>query len=229
MDRPTRRLLVRAANMDPITDQSPEVEALYITMDKLLNNLIMPAFSWFPQGKYHSGVGVQAGDFIRFVISIAYTPTVLSKTIKDMTPYVENYYNLRGNIYELIKSQFYPTVKPQNLIDVGLSPEQFMISFKDMIISPYIATVNRVNGEIAAVFNVIVIITLMIEDVSILKPGEIGELAARFSYLCSAAETHGVNELRKWVLSLPGAPDQWTVNRMNKEQLCLILKDRYEF
>lgn len=112
------------------------------------------------------------------------------------------------------------------MINAGLSPDQFIIVINPISVNPIIRMFVDQTDEAGIELGVQLFMTLTIEDISGLEPGEMGELAARFRYLCSIGTN--INELRKWVLSLSGS-DKWAVERTNKEQLCQVLRVKYGF
>lgn len=211
-----------------------QIENMAGALKSLIENAIFPKFFWFSNAQFYIDNEENVGNNIRFDIRVAdyidvFPSATVSHTYYDITPFLTNYANNMQTTYDAITKEFSPTVKDNNLIAANLSPDQFLISLVDLTMNIHVGVNSYSDDPPLVALEVLMKLTLTIEDISILDPGEIGELAVRFNYLCNVAPETAttMNELRNWVVAVAHVSPT-TAARMDKAQLCLILKTHYK-
>ena len=117
-----------------------------------------------------------------------------------------------------------PTMREDLLENNGLSSQQFLVSFKSVRVVPSLLTYNKLNPPKAApsvlmILNVV--ISLTIEDISVLEPGGDEMIRLRLASLCSPDSRYPLSELEDWARNL-GVTQ---VEGMTRQELCVAVRD----
>lgn len=154
---------------------------------------------------------------------------VVPNQVTDISPFILDYYRLLPTAIVAIRQAMTPVVRDEYLRQVGLSPQQFLITLVDFEIEPSVTfefdpLFHRRNPSYWGYLNggIIFKVKLRVEDISILEPGEIGALQAKYNYLCRDKSLTSTRELYQWAesINLPLLP---------REELCQAIADYYDF
>lgn len=141
----------------------------------------------------------------------------------DITSIVKKFYKNKYDNLDKLKKEMIPSIKDKNLLDEGLSPNQFIIICKNINLSLDIFTsYDKEYNEVLLKCFLRLKIRINIEDISELEPGGIDASKIRYHHLCN--RTGNREELKKWTKELGIILPKGTKNVM-----CSLIRDHYGF
>jgi len=195
------------------------------SITNLFQHVISKNFTWFEGVHYHMNVN-NASITSHIILSWRLARSSEIDQYKDYSSreFIQDYINNRGTILGNLTKDLIPAVKDEQLIETGLSPEDYVIHVVRFNMEADTITNNSspdvfVNEIIDIDFEVI------IDDVSRLKPGEFESSLIRYQYLCREGTTTSIQELRQWAAQLGYGGTETA----SKEQLCVTIANHYGF
>ena len=141
---------------------------------------------------------------------------------------IAKFYSLRDTILNNLRAKMERTLSDDILVQLGLSPQQFIIKIHDIKIADlgvytYVDGIGAPDVFIGPGIDTTITVILSIEDISGFEPGEDQALRIQYNNLCSNYTVQSEAELRNWAvqLQIPGAIG------MNKLALCQSIVDYY--
>ena len=175
-------------------------------------------------------ISPEEGDVINFEYFASKSILLDQNKILYLSNFVDEFGDKREEILGRIKHDIMPTIKGELLDKFELSEQQFLIKVIRANINSHIAISPKKRSEAPSGrvgLGIVISIYLTIEDISILEPGEIGALFIKFRNLCNSTSRYSVEELRNWVVDMGVSVRD--SERMNKDKLCEVIKDHYNF
>ena len=216
----------RFVNADDLVDSAD----LRIALESIIKQIIVPAFEGVYTNYQIFGFATEE-DNLYYAVGFE----VFNKKINYFNTFDDNFTNIfmsiKDKAMDYIKQKMQPSIKHTYLEQVGLSSDQFIIKLVDIkiaantfvYIDPKKIEYNGLPYYGNFIGQVFVALTLNIEDISGLEPGEIQALQIKYNNLCSSYSTLSMLELREWALQLQ------LPNNGTKSDLCTAIKTYYGF
>lgn len=223
-----RKLYLTAEDFDLSTGYN----YMYESLVSLLQNTVMPLFTWVGGSLQHVNVR-NSGPNLE--VSIVIENTFVVPEDDDENSYIRYFLQEYAEHSDLVRMRLdavlSPTVEASHLDASGLPSEDFVVRLVRLVkmrpsVSIDYGDDKEMEDERATVtWRLSLVLLLNIEDISTYQTGELPQ--ARYNFLCRDNSPESKTNLSQWALEIGYRAEE--VLNLDKGNLCRIIREYYGF